>query len=75
MRIDDNYLRGNRVDGELVYSSDINELEKKYNALENGEIETAIKIISKKESKLLAIFKAIKKLIFSSNYEKQYNED
>ena len=27
MRIDDNYLRGNRVDGEVVYSSDFNELE------------------------------------------------
>ena len=57
------------------YVNKMEQLEKKYNALENGEIETAIKIISKKESKLLAIFKAIKKLIFSSNYEKQYNED
>lgn len=57
------------------YVNKMEQLEKKYNALENGEIETAIKIISKKENKLLAIFRAIKKLIFRNNLEKQYTED
>ena len=57
------------------YVNKMEQLEKKYNALENGEIETAIKIISKKENKFLAIFRAIKKLIFRNNLEKQYTED
>lgn len=57
------------------YVNKMEQLEKKYNALENGEIETAIKIISKKENKFLAIFRAIKKLIFRNNFEKQYTED
>ncbi len=46
------------------YVKKMEQLEKKYNALENGEIETAIRIISKKENKLIALFKAIKKLFF-----------
>lgn len=45
-------------------------LEEKYNALENGIQETAIKVISKKENKILAIFKAIKKLIFGKVSQK-----
>ena len=57
------------------YVNKMEQLEKKYNALENGEVETAIKIISKKENKLLSILKAIKKLIFKNNFEKQYTED
>ena len=54
------------------YVSKMEQLEAKYNALENGEIETAMKIISKKENTLFAIFKAIKKLIFGDNTEKEY---
>lgn len=57
------------------YVNKMEQLEKKYNALENGEIETAIKIITKKENKLLAIFRVIKKLIFGENNEKQYKKE
>ena len=56
------------------YVSKMEQLEAKYNALENGEVETAIKIISKKESKILSIFKAIRKLIFGDNAEKEYTK-
>ena len=57
------------------YVNKMEQLEKKYNALENGEIETAIKIISKKENKLIAILNKIKKFIFKSNSKKEYIED
>ena len=50
------------------------QLEEKYNALENGEVQNAIKIISKKENKIFAIFKAIKKLILGDNTEKEYTK-
>lgn len=40
------------------------QLENKYNALENGNVENAIKLITKKESKIISFFKALKKLIF-----------
>lgn len=48
------------------YVNKMEQLEKKYNAIENGEVETAIKVITKKENKLLAIFKAIKSLFTKS---------
>ncbi len=32
--------------------------------LENGNVENAIKLITKKESKIISFFKALKKLIF-----------
>lgn len=57
------------------YVNKMEQLEKKYNKLENGDFETAIKVITKKENKLLAIFRAIKKLIFGDNTEKQYNKN
>jgi len=53
------------------YVNKMEQLEQKYNALENGEIETALKIITKKESKLVAILKAIKKLIFGEKTKEQ----
>ena len=46
------------------YVNKMEQLEMKYNALENGEVEMALKIVTKKESKLVSILKAIKKLIF-----------
>lgn len=57
------------------YVIKMEQLEKKYNALENGEVETAIKVITKKENKLFAIFRAIRKLIFGDNSKKQYTKD
>lgn len=50
------------------YVEQMSKLEHKYNILENGGIETAINIKTKKESKFLALFKSIKKLIFGTNY-------
>lgn len=57
------------------YINKMEQLEKKYNDLENGYVETAIKVITKRENKLLAIFRTIKKLIFGNNTEKQYTKD
>lgn len=52
------------------YVSKMEQLEKKYNALENGEVETAIKLITKKENKLIAFFKFIKRLVLGNKAEK-----
>lgn len=49
------------------YVSKMEQLEIKYNALENGEVETALKIITRKESKLVSLFKALKRLIFGKS--------
>ena len=46
------------------YVNKMDQLENKYNALENGNVENAIKLITKKESKIISFFKALKKLIF-----------
>ena len=46
------------------YANKMEQLENKYNALENGNVENAIKLITKKESKIISFFKALKKLIF-----------
>lgn len=56
------------------YVNKMDQLENKYNALENGEIEVALKIISKKENKLISLFRAIKKLIFGSSLEEKQND-
>lgn len=52
------------------YIKKMDELENKYNAIENGEVELALKLITKKENKLIALFKAIKKLIFGEKTQK-----
>ena len=46
------------------YVNKMEQLENKYNALENGNVENAIKLITKKERKIISFFKALKKLIF-----------
>lgn len=47
------------------YVSKMEQLEVKYNALENGEpIVAALKVITKKENKFVAFLKAIKRLLF-----------
>ena len=46
------------------YVNKMEQLENKYNAFENGNVENAIKLITKKESKIISFFKALKKLIF-----------
>lgn len=47
-------------------------LENKYNALENGGEITSIKLITKKENKLIAFIKAIKKFLFGNSTEKEH---
>lgn len=49
------------------YVHQMEKLEQKYIALENGEVVTALKVITQKENMFFAIFKAIKKLIFANN--------
>ena len=54
------------------YVNKMEQLEAKYNAIENGEFETSLAVIPKKQNKLIAILKAIKKLILGSNKENVY---
>ena len=54
------------------YVKKMEELEHKYNVLERGELETSIRLITKKESKLIAFFKAIRKLLFRSAKEEEF---
>ncbi|MCF0126775.1 MAG: hypothetical protein HUJ68_13670 [Clostridia bacterium] len=53
------------------YVNKMEQLEEKYNAFENGEVVTALKLVSKKESKFKLLMKAIRKLIFGAEKEKQ----
>ena len=56
------------------YVNKMVQLEEKYNAIENGEIETAIKVISKKENIFVSIFRAIKRLILGEGAKQNINE-
>ena len=49
-------------------------LEHKSNVLENGGIETAINIKTKSESKIISLFKTIKRLILGKSYETEHND-
>ncbi len=49
------------------YVSKMEALEEKYNAFENGIYETSLKIMSRKENKILAFFRAVKKLILGES--------
>lgn len=56
------------------YVSKMEQLEERYNALENGEVfSTALKVITKKENKFVAFLKAIKRLLFHENPEKSFD--
>ncbi len=48
------------------YVSKMEELDKKYNLIENGQLETSIKLISKKENTFIKLLKVLKKIIFGS---------
>ncbi len=56
------------------YVNKMMELEKKYNAIENGEVETAIKVITKKENIFVSIFKTIKRLLLGKTTKENINE-
>lgn len=51
------------------YVSKMDELEQKYNSLENGEFEikTALKVITKKENVFIRLLKTLKKFIFGAD--------
>ena len=53
------------------YVEKMDALERKYNAFENGEVETSIKLNSKKENKILSFFNLIKKLLFGEKSPKE----
>ena len=57
------------------YIQKMDELEKKYNLLENGGIDTSMIVIPKKTSKIVSIFRAIKKLLFRNVEEKENNNN
>ncbi len=56
------------------YVNKMMELEKKYNAIENGEVETAIKVITKKENIFVSLFRTIKKLLLGNKEQANINE-
>ena len=51
----------------------MDELEQKYNFLENGGIDTSLIIKPKKTSKIMAIFRAIRNLLFGTSKENENN--
>lgn len=53
------------------YVAKMEELEHKYNLLENGEFETALKVITKKENVFIRVIKTLKKIIFGTNIEEE----
>ncbi len=53
------------------YVVKIDELEHKYKLLESGEFETALKVITKKESMWMRLLKSLKRLIFGTNSEEE----
>ena len=56
------------------YIEKMSQLEHKYNILENGGVETAINAQTKKESKIISFFKALKKLILGNQSETENND-
>lgn len=53
------------------YVSKMEQLEYKYNLLENGQFETSLKLITKKENVFIRLLKTLKKFIFGTNTEKE----
>ena len=55
------------------YVSKMEELEHKYNLLENGQFETSLKVITKKENIFLRLLNTLKKFIFGTDSKKENN--
>lgn len=53
------------------YISKMEELEQKYNLIENGEYETSLKVITKKDNIFLRVIKTLKKIILGSTTEEE----
>ena len=58
------------------YINKMEELEHKYNLIENGVFEEkALAVVTKRQNKFIQILKAIKKLIFGEKASTEYNRD
>ena len=57
------------------YVAKMEELEHKYNLLENGEVpsQTALKVVTKKENVFIRVIKTLKKIIFGTVAEEEKN--
>ena len=55
------------------YISKMEQLETKYNLLESGEFETALKIITKKENLFIRVIKTLKKIVFGNSSQEENN--
>ncbi len=53
------------------YVSKMEELDNKYTLIENGQLETSIKLVTKKENAFIKILKTLKKIIFGSTSEQE----
>lgn len=53
------------------YVSKMEELEHKYNLIENGQFETSLKVITKKENVLIRFIKTLKKFIFGTSAKEE----
>lgn len=53
------------------YVSKMEQLEYKYNLIENGQFETSLKLITKKENSLIRLIKTIKKFIFGTSAKEE----
>ena len=56
------------------YVEKMSQLEHKYNILENGGVETALNIKPKSESKIMKLFKAIKRILLGKSSETENND-
>lgn len=53
------------------YVSKMEELEHKYNLLENGQFEMALKLVTKKENMFIRVIKALKNLVLGTSTKKE----
>mgnify|MGYP006068529311 FL=1 len=57
------------------YINKMDQLEHKYNVLENGGVETALKVTTKKENKLILFFKFLKKLVLGKSSQDETEQN
>ena len=56
------------------YVSKMEELEHKYNLIENGQFETSLKLVTKKENVFIKLIKTLKKLILGTKGENEFSQ-
>ena len=55
------------------YISKMEELENRYNLIENGLLEKSLKVVTKNESLFIKLMKSLKKIIFGAGSQKEHN--